>query len=474
MAIGVHQGPPEQKRRDEALSSFYYPDAHLDMQIVFENYDAPKNALALRARPIAVSVVRNTYNKADTWQVTFDAKDLPLTPESVVTGNIDIFLYNKLRVLDDVAQTANLVGPLGSAEDELFRIGLKPVVSGIFDDFTVDYSDQGRFATITGTDFTSLYTGRPWPVDKRIKANNTVKQAIQILMDEVDTGNRHSINLVVEPNDLSTPVASSQALKTSKKQIKPAAKNYWDAMYEMAIRYGFILFVRGRDVVLTKPKTFEEGKTEYKRLQWGSDFGNLLSIRSSRRMGRQTTPIIRAIAYNDKSRKRIVEEFPPKNSTLRRLLEAKVIGVNVPKNEILEVVLRGINSKSVLKEAAESLYTLKARGEQTLQIETRSLTDSQGNNLLEIQTGDAMYLSLDPAFSDFLEVKSSEERKAILRNYGITNEKILQEVATAIENTNNFRRPFRVKEATFDWGIDSGLAISMNLQNFVNISRQKP
>lgn len=449
----------------------FYPVARIDIQAVFEDHvpETERTPRTFRAIPRSVSIHRNSYNQADTWQVTFNLQDFPITPEAVRAGAIELRLFELDGAYEEGVTTTVLTDD---------TVGIPPTIVGLFDDMSVDLSEQGKTVSISGTDYTALFLNRTWSKQKRVTKGLRLDVAMKTIKDSIPGA--ENMRIAYDPARTpeereafinSLPIVGQEDTKTQRQFVKITADNYWDAMFRLAQRYGYIIFVRGLELVLAQPKNFIEGRTEVKKLAWGE---NLTALRMSRKLGRQRTPVIRIRGYNDVDREPIVVEYPRKGNPDRVIAISNLKSVLTsekdtdPKVEIKEFFIPGIKSRDVLQRAAESYFHLVSRSEQQAQAETRDLVDLEGQTLMDLRAGDAVKISFNPVSLDLLEVQTQAQRIETLKKLRY-DEETAKQVAEAIEKSTFFRKPLRVRGVSFQWDVDGGLSITTELQNFVQV-----
>ena len=442
---------------------YFYPECRVVLSVVFENFGDPAAPVVFHVLPMSVSVCSNGYKEPDTWSVEFDAKDFPVTPELIRAGSVEIYMYQTRGL----GQTPELVRAKDAPATGSLK-GLAPTVVGLFDQANLQFSDSGRVASITGQDYTSLFIAKGWDVKKsgnggRVPGGKTLDKVLQILIDQVDGAK--AMSLKVETGDLPLPVIGKWDGKAHKKG-RPvlAGKNYWDVMYELAIRYGFILFVRNLDIVLTTPRVYVEGRTQVKKMTWGR---NLTSLRLSRKIGKEQVPIIEVRSYDSKARRTRKVRYP-KNPK-----QKAVTGLGTIREEVRIHTVPGIRTDAHLLQVAETIYHLLGRAEQQVEFVTRDLVDVEGADMIELRNGDAIAIGLAPNSSDLLEGQNESQRKRTLVDLGY-DQQVAATIAKGFDQLSVFAHPFRVREATFEWSADGGLEISVRCQSFVNISGEQP
>lgn len=438
--------------------SAYYPQCSVTMRAIWENYGTPKDPLTFHTIPKTATVVINSYNQADSFSIEFDAADFPVTPETLKTGSVEIYLYHTRSIGD----ARRYVGVDVSDIQEID--GIKPVVVGLFDEMSVEYSDDGRTITIQGQDYTSLLLASRWKEKQRVPRGKRLDKTIRDLLDEVPGAS--NLNVVTEPSTLVMPVCGASASRTKKNGLTFRSKDsYWDVIYQLAVTHGLVCYVRGLDLVLTQPRSQAASNLDaQKTMIYGR---NITSLEASRKMSKETVPIIEVRSYDTKSRKVIAVRYPPDAKTRKHA--AKVSGIGTDKEEIRIYTVYGVSDKATLSKFAENAYFLIGRSECEYFIETRDITDIDNKNLLRIQVGDAINVGFEDGSTSLLEVMTGPQRVAYLKQRGYDTE-IAQDISEAFDRSKVFKRPLRLKEATFDWSVSEGISISLSLQNFINIA----
>jgi hypothetical protein len=475
---------PKEESRQRVGQSVFYPQVRVTVSVVFENFGDPKAPKSFPVLPRTVTVYSNSYKEADTFSVEFDSKDLPVSPELIRGGSVEIYFFQTPGLgRDNIAQVLKADDP-ATPEVE----GLTPAIAGLFDEVGMEFSDSGRSLTIDGVDYTSLFIAKQWIPKKsttsegtsvrasgngtgRIPTGRPLDEVLLKLIREVDGAKATRLKVEgvdLNGNDISgnMPIVGSAEGKGNRKKGIPvkSGQNYWDVMYSLAVRYGFIIFVRGLDVILTTPQAYVANRSKARKMAWGR---NLLSLRVSRRIGKVQVPVVEVRSYDDKRRKVIKARYPKSKK------QVPVTGLGTKRDETRIFNVPNIKSEKQLARVAESVYNLTARSEQTVEIETMDLRDLEGTDLLELRAGDALSIGFDPfnQSSVLIEGQNDGQRQQTLVNLGYSPA-VAREISQSFDAINLFKRPFRVKEATFEWSYDGGLSISAQLQNFVNIEDQ--
>ena len=487
--------------RDPGTSRIYYPQARAILSVVFDGFgesaqDTPPKIIPVVPKTVTVS--RNAYNQADGWELTFDADDFPVDPQMVRAGAAEIFLFatrglranerlidKQLNTLDDPAPNREpgdtVLEEMGApTATDGFTLGHKPMVAGLFDEHSMELSGNGRWVTITGQDYTALLIAKQWPPTKRGRARRIpvgakLDKLLARLLREADTTGR--MELVTEgvgPGDMPTVKAE---LKSQKRGIAVDAQTtYWDVLYKLATRHGFILFVRGLEVVLTTPANLSNDDTaRIRRMAWGR---NLESLEMSRRLGKETAPAVVIKAYDDSLREPITVDYPVGSFTKVKKTQrtSKSTGKTSKRikktDEYTIVPVYGITNRATLKRMAKTMYYQLGQSERTVRFQTRDLTDLRDKDLMDLAAGDALLISFDEF--NVLRALLSNPRVApevksahlVERGFG---EAIAQIVATKYTEMATLDRPLRVREVTYDYDVDAGISIEAEVMDFIII-----
>lgn len=500
----------------------YYPVARTILSVILDGFgDDTKDSdpFFIQVIPKAVTVHRNAYHKADTWEVTFDAGDLPLDPQQVKFGAADIYLYQLPSLDDDKRVTSRQMAasdnPSGiKGQDELaglrrelsvseihrFTNDNEPMVTGLFDDQSIDMTADGKWVTISGQDYTAYLAAKQWPptakhTARKIPVGKRLDHQLRAILEEVDTDSR--LTLTVEPKELEhdLPIVGSKETNGSKRGIPvEESTSYWDVMYKLAIRHGYILFVRGNDVFLTTPKNADARTVQTKKLAWGQ---NLESLRMTRHLGKERVPRIIMKGYDTIARKMVTVEFP--DSKLTKAVKSK-IGLagfkpssktsitekhttagtksGKPKKaaplkvedeyEIIPATDFGITDEAMMRQAAEALYHLRGHSERKLVAVTRDLNDMRESSLMDLASGDAVEVEWDDFNRELIAnpdvPEAAKFQHLVARGF---NEAIASAIAQNYTILLGQKRPMRVHEVSYDYSVDDGIRIEMELNDFV-------
>lgn len=497
----------------------YYPIARAILQVVFDGFgDDAKNTppKVIHVLPISVTVHRNSYRQADSWEITCDVNDLPIDPQLVRAGAVEIYLFQQpadqhdQRVLSRELATSD--DPSSLSGSDWFENAIRetdqqrerrlvndnpPMVAGLFDEMNMELSEDGKQLTISGQDYTALLAAKQWPptanrTARRIPTGKRLDRTLEAILAEADTEGRLALRLEgVTAADM--PVVGAKEANANKRGIPvEESTSYWDVMYKLATRYGFILFVRGVDVVLAAPKNIDLATVQPKKLAWGN---NLMSLRLSRHLGKEKVPRLVLQGYDPVSRKNITVEYPSTGLSKAAKTKLGLVGFKPSakatqtekkssaatkkptaaraaplklQDEFEFVPIFGATDETTLRRMAETLYHLRGHAERKMIAVTHDMRDMRESSLMDLATGDPVEVDWDDFNREMITNPnvSPEAKRAHLVSRGF-NAEVAQVIAQSYDRLLSQNRPMRVKEVTYEYDADEGITIEMELQDFV-------
>lgn len=497
----------------------FYPQCRAILQVVFDGYgetarDSP--ILVIPVLPKSVKVHVNSYKQADSFEMVFDAGDLPIDPRLVRAGAAEIYLFqspsadDRSRIISrrqplvdadpggrrqrDPVETLTLeMGTEGSRDR--FTLGdRKPRIAGTFDDLDIELSSSGKWVTIKGQDYTAYLAAIQYPPNpngtaRRIPTGRRLDLIVDSLLEEADPDRQLSVDVRgVNPGDM--PIVGANEARGNKRGIPiESGTSYWDVIYKLTERHGFICYVDGLDVVISRPKTITDRDTpNIKRMAWGKNLENL-SLR--RHLGKEQAPTIVVKSYDARSGKTLTAEYPDgsidrsviidstkggkpkvsrrvKESTRRSKKTGKVKTTVRERDEYQIVQVHGITDPVALRRIAENRYNLLGKAERSVVASTRDLHDLRFADILNVSAGDAFWIEWDEFNRELLaNPKVSEDQKVRHLEARGFNTAVAREVAKRYELLASLDRPLRFKEGTIEFDVEDGIRIEMELQDFM-------
>lgn len=470
--------------------------------------------------PKTATIHRNGYQQADSWEVEFDYLDLPFDPQLVRAGQIEIYLYDANGLNAETAvlsrQFAQVSksnrGPdatdiaavdIGVAAKDAFTEHNKPDIAGLFDDHSFEFADGGKWVSLQGQDYTALLIAEQWkPLPngraRRIPVGQRLDKWADAILAEADSAGH--LGTVIKDIDPSTlPIVGKAEVANHARGI-PVQQNtsYWDVIYKTVTRYGFICYIDGHDLVITKPKNLDNiAEHDIKNMAWGN---NLTNLRFTRHLGKQKVPRVVIMAYNDGAKnaadrlltiqepdnspshkESVMKKTPSKKTTQTETIKAasahKSARPQAPKTSTVKVTdefviipVHGISDKDALRNAARTLRTLIGRGERTIVATTRDLVDLDGKGILKLTAGDAVQIHWQDFNQEMLGNPKvpMDARVQHLVSRGF-QPAVAQVVAAGYDKIIAKQRPLRFREGTIEFSTDDGIKIEMELVDFVQV-----
>jgi hypothetical protein len=196
---------------------------------------------------------------------------------------------------------------------------------------------------------------------------------------------------------------------------------------------------------------------------------------------------VRVIAVDASSPKRgkarqVEGRYPPEDKKKARLHRVAPGGAK-GEEEFYPVQVHGITDPDQLNRIAQSIYEEIGRGEIGGTIETPNLASFGGDNadpdLLKLKPGDAIELMADTravktspplqsSFTESLRRGFDAQVKEVAGKLGDENLARVV-VATARGEVQELQRAFRVSAVHYSWDHDSGIKVSFDVQNYVEV-----
>lgn len=498
-------------------SRIYYPQARAILQVILDGYgDTVRDSqiLAIPVLPKSVTVHINSYKQADSFELVFEAGDLPIDPRLIRAGAAEIYLFATAGIADDTRvlsrknplidpdpgdtlarSTLNTLGledSIPSSRDK-FTLNNKPRIAGPFDDSDLELSSSGKWVTIKGQDYTAFLAAIQFPPDahgraRRIPTGRRLDLIVRDLLAEADPDGQLSVD-VRGLDPASMPIVGAKEVRGNKRGIPvEQGTSYWDVIYKITERHGLICYVDGLDVVISRPKTItDRDQSTIKRMAWGK---NLEHLSMRRHLGKEQAPTIVVKSYDERAKKTITVEYPEGQIDRSTLLSVTKAGKTKVKRRVKEttrkskkgkvkttvrerdeyqiVQVRGITDVAALKRIAENRYHLLGKAERSVTATTRDLRDLRFADILGVSAGDAFTIEWDEFNREMLsDPKLPEQRKIehlVSRGFNAT---IAAEIAKRYELLSGLDRPLRFKEGTISYDVDDGISIEMELQDFM-------
>lgn len=474
--------------------SVWYPEARVVLSAVFDGFGPPRDApMAFPSIPRSIEIVRNGYEQPDSWTIEFDQEDLPISPELFRAAGAEIYLYDKGALAVELgAVTGSPVRQDSSGLVNPF-VGHEPQISGLADSIEVEMTDGGRRVSISGQDYTALFSEKGWRTDSKghpdpIPVGLRIDNVLRQLMGEVDVTNRMTFDLRLPPGfklgDL--PVVGSATTRVIRDGFHAAAgTSYWAVMSKMAAAHGMLLYIENTKLVLTVSGNVYRASESVYEVEWGR---NLESLSLERKLGRELAPQIEVRAYDDRLKETLIVRYPPEDTNTGKKLPkaparlkqtikqgpkspaSRPTALGTIREERKVFNLYGIRDKTIMLAFAKGAHDLMGRGEYKVSFTTRDLIDRRGLKFLDMRAGAAVQPRFDPLWLEMRRLDAAG-RAAFLRGKGMPAD-VAGMIATNYDRIVAFQDAMYLREARLSWNAEDGLTIDGELVNFITPARE--
>ncbi len=316
-------------------------------------------------------------------------------------------------------------------------------------------------------------------VDEATGAEHTGRTLIVKIFDE-DAPEVGGVNATVTHNKVTIPKTTKAKTRKSARGVSVKADStYWDVIYKLCMSYGFIVFVKGFEVWITKPHVLQGLAATQYRVAYGR---NLEKLEVERKMSKEAVPQIRVRSYDPKTQT-VIEGFFPSSDDIDAQKDGKnkkgkgggfLTGVGTKREEYKVFTVPDVKDVKILDEIARSTYYTLARGEGVIRFSTPHLRDTENQDLLKIRAADSVEIKWDAFNSEvMMNPKVTREQKVqLVLSMGYSYDVAIL-VADQYVKLDYFRQPFYVKEVNLTWEKESGVKIDVEAMNFINPESDK-
>jgi hypothetical protein len=272
----------------------------------------------------------------------------------------------------------------------------------------------------------------------------------------------------------------------------------WDYITDLVGSIGHIVFIDGREIVLTTPTTvilgqdnsFHRPTDSYQGRNLGADgnypvrafiYGrNVKDLKVAREYSNKEPQNIEVRCYSPKRKKTLVARYPEKADRLIKALPGD--GTSDAKWKVIKV--QGIQDQETLKKIAEERFNLQGRNEIEVSVTTKNLASFGGGNadpdLLDMKSGDTFQLLINRETSH--SATQTQYEKALSGKAPAANtlvemgyQKDLAEAYAKAYGGESFQSFFKMKEMSTSWSIEEGVSFDIKGVNFVEarISKER-
>lgn len=478
-----------------------------------QDQSGPNDAPAVYVLPRRAKLGRNTTREADTLELEFRYRDLPLDPRCVRSCAVNFYLgtvsaNDFARGIDGSARSQGDSGageelePLHVIPDEWIDAQGRPRSNlrfqGWVDEWTISWSDDEPTVRLNCTDNTRLLIDNTHPPQLQVDPKIPIDKAIARYLANFPQFVGLSVRFL--PTSATPPTLAEVLDKATHKVPAKAGgdskTSVWDYLTDVTGRLGLLIRVRGTTVVVQKPRNFVNGRRRIddpylpRRLPTGRvlDFRTLVYGRNvvetelSRNYTKHANQNIEVRSYNGRRKKTLVVRFPEKGNEKGkgRVVDVKHGDRTEEKWEVIRI--SAVTDEKQLKFVAQAVYESRNRQELNVKLTTKNLASYGGGNedpdLLDVETGDAIVVETQREEEEFntinvVENRLSEPNQAeqFLRLLGFPAEFAAQ--YGHVFSNLDVPKLFRVRRAGFDWDDEKGTGVELECVNFIVVRADK-
>lgn len=457
-----------------------YPECRINLSAVFDGFGGVDEPRVLPdIVPYSANVHLNSYKEADTWEITFDMKRFPFSPELMRSAAVEIYVFNK----------TSLVTPLNWYDNNNL------LVTGLVDQANLTEDNEGGKVSFSGRDYTALMIDRQWDPEKSGKGGRVpdgdLEEVVQQLVDEAtgfkltgrtltvkifdeDAPELRGVSGTVTHKNLTIPKTNKAKSRKKRGISVKADSTYWDVIYKLCLAYGFIVFVKGFEVWITKPHVLQGLANIQYRVAYGR---NLEKLEVERKMSKEATPQIRVRSYDPKTQTVIEGSFPASDE-IEAQQQGKdkkgkgggfLTGVGTKREEYKVYTVPDVKDVKVLDDIARTTYYTLARGEGKIRFSTPHIHDSEGEDMLKMRAGDSVEIKWDAFNAEIMmnPLVTRQQKITTILSLGYSYD-VAVLVADQYTKLDYFRQPFYVKEVNIVWDSTQGISIDVEAMGFIN------
>lgn len=462
--------------------------------------------------PVSYKVICNSHYVADTWEMTFELNDFPLDPRLVRGATVEIF-------------AADLSGPGVARRAEDYWAGLSHaeevdhcLIAGVLDHIESPFDGDGLSLKMKGRDYTAYFLDVQLSAPIRWSSAKSFVELIGELIVQRPETQAMSIEIVVDGStrvldprsgvpfmqqaaqlDATLEPTSEGVFRvlqikpsdykafgtdaTKDKRMKRDGETTWEAIQEIALEAGLIVYVELDRIVIREPNTLNptdvqrllRGKGEAYRFTVGR---NVSRFTPSRDLGRQTNTNIQVSSFNPMTGKTLTVYSPPlAEQEIDNAGSAGPVGDQTTKagkptknRTVTPYVVRGITSKVQLEAIAKSIREQIQHHDLEVEIETDSMVDSGGRGLWTMSYADTVVFDFSATLRSFI-TRTVEEQVQELTERGFDARDINTLLSGGEDDAlggflGQLQAPLTLSEITYDYSTEGnrGWSVSMRLR----------
>lgn len=452
----------EPMAEEEERPDTTYPTCLVRIWIKLEDFGQPEpeegedGLIELSGIPISAVSKKNSYNEADTFEATVDFEKFPIDSRVVKGATVQIYMADAESLAPNFWETRTAPFLLEHC-----------VALGVVDHCETGIGEDGRQATIKGRDYTAYFLdvqvgeGKILWLEDDGETKRTFVSVIEGLIADDQSGNRRAIQIrdphlvdEIYPGNFMDRGTDTETGDRKKKQ----GETIWQALQNIALYSGHILYIDLDEIVVRRPKTLYlvDGMDESNWYRWtvGEDVS---SFRPNRKMGRQQGIKVRCVSWSDDG-PTLISVRP----TVEEQEEKSQIGISqvggespeeepAPKTPYRTYTFNDITKQDHLNQLADELYELVRHHELEGTWETGEMRDSTGREMWRAGYGDPVVFEVSESVQSLITLdQATMIRRILAEGYG---EKEAATIALTIKSKGV---PFYIHSLEHRFSVEEG------------------
>lgn len=444
--------------------------------------------------PLSANHTRNGLDKADTLSVELSFMDAPFDPRCIRSCGIEYYLGT---VSADVSASAQAEGRTvflpDTSVDARGKTRSNKRMSGWVDSWEIDYKDGVPVVHIECRDQRSVLIDQDAPpqlhLDQKLPLDKAIADYLSNFPQFAGIGIEWRGNAGEEAPKLSGIfVAKGQQKGTQTGKDKSSVM---DHLTDMVGAAGCILLMEDTTLIVSRPRTvLKAGASRSNDPHQGATrslngmllknrtfvYGyNVKEMKFGRKFNAAAPTNVEVRCYLGSQKKTIIARFPD-------LTTHTPPGDKSSDKKWLVWRVQGVGSLETLKVVAQSVYEQSARKELSVDLTTHDVASFGGDNLdpdvLDMLPGDSF---------DVYVLRERDEATSVgaIEDWGLVRTKMIEfmrnlgfdpKVSNAYADcytAGGFQTTFRSRSIKVDWSSESGVSISLNGCNYVEVRLDK-
>jgi hypothetical protein len=445
-------------------ATVHYPTAWVNLYLLLEDFGQPGagELITLSGTPLDLRVEKNSFQEADTAEITLDLEDFPFDPRVLRAATVEVFLADA-----------------GGIDTHFWRVKnpleMRPfaVFAGVLDEPTSKFDDDHRRFTLRCRDYTAYFLDAEMePGELSFKREGRKLSFVELLRDLLDQRettralaieDRDGIGAKIFPADYK--VREGEGKKGARRTRE--GETIWDVVQQVALEAGVIVYVELDRVVVREPATIYGDEIDTERLITWTLGRDVMKLEQSRRLGRQHGINVLVTSY-DPDAKKTLRALAPKDAGQEEKKEIAVSGLgdmgravrSSARAHVRPFVVSGIREQSQLQRIADQLHEQLRHHALEGTLDTDAMADGNGRPVQAFAYGDPFVIELSDSAQGFgFEPTEKQIRDLVAKGYP---EKDAKSLALSLDR---LRVPYYLHRATYTFSSENGFDLSLELRS---------